>query len=92
MCGITGIINFNKNIELDKHVLENMNNTLSKRGPDSSGYYTSKNVLLGHKRLIVVDPEGGSQPMIKNIDGNDYVIVYNGELYNTEDIKKRPII
>lgn len=88
MCGIAGIINFNKNIELDKHVLENMNNTLSKRGPDSSGYYTSKNVLFGHKRLIVVDPEGGSQPMIKNIDGNDYVIVYNGELYNTEDIRK----
>ena len=38
MCGIAGIINFNKNIELDKHVLENMNNTLSKRGPDSTGY------------------------------------------------------
>ena len=88
MCGITGIINFNKNIEGNKYIIENMNKTLTKRGPDNSGYYTSKNVLLGHNRLIVVDPVGGSQPMIKTINDNDYVIVYNGELYNTEDIRK----
>ena len=43
---------------LNKNILENMNDTLSKRGPDEEGYYIDKNVALAHKRLIVVDPEG----------------------------------
>ncbi|MEG1482301.1 asparagine synthase (glutamine-hydrolyzing) [Clostridium sp.] len=87
MCGIAGIINFHKNICNEKHSLENMVNTLVKRGPNASGYYYSNNVCLGHRRLIVVDPKGGLQPMSKTVGGYKYTLVYNGELYNTEDLR-----
>ena len=88
MCGIAGFINFTKNVSKDTFILKDMVNALENRGPDSSGYYISQNVLLGHRRLIVVDPIGGKQPMIKKYNNNEYVLVYNGELYNTEDIRK----
>lgn len=65
MCGIVGFVNYKKDISSYKNVLINMNNTLSKRGPDEDGYYISKHVALGHKRLIVIDPEGGKQPMFE---------------------------
>lgn len=91
MCGIAGFINFKKDISKDKDILEKMVNTLVKRGPDSFGYYYSNNVLLGHRRLIVVDPKGGIQPMTKTLNGHKYTIVYNGELYNTEELRKELI-
>lgn len=88
MCGITGWVNFENNLEEKHDVINKMADTLSKRGPDDSKCFYSQNVLLGHRRLIVVDPAGGSQPMIKNQNEDKYVIVYNGELYNTEDLRK----
>jgi asparagine synthase (glutamine-hydrolysing) len=88
MCGIAGWINFNRDISKEKIIVENMTKTLSKRGPDDEGYFFSRHAALGHRRLVVVDPKGGTQPMIKTIGGNKYVIVYNGELYNTEDLRK----
>ncbi|OOM77655.1 asparagine synthase (glutamine-hydrolyzing) [Clostridium sp. BL-8] len=88
MCGIAGIVNFKENIVQDKGILEKMIKTLEKRGPDAKGYYISPNVLLGHRRLIVVDPKGGIQPMTKTFQGKKYTLVYNGELYNTEDLRK----
>lgn len=91
MCGIAGIINFKNNIMQERDILEEMVRTLEKRGPDAKGYYISPNVLLGHRRLIVVDPEGGIQPMTKIFEGKKYTLVYNGELYNTEDLRKELI-
>lgn len=88
MCGIAGWINLKDDISKNRDVILNMTNTLKERGPDDKGYYFSKNVLLGHRRLIVVDPSGGAQPMSKSIGGKKYIIVYNGELYNTEDLRK----
>ena len=88
MCGIAGMINFKENIIDNQYILEKMINTLNRRGPDSKGTYISENVLLGQRRLIVVDPEGGIQPMIKTINGRKYILIYNGELYNTEDLRK----
>ena len=58
MCGFVGFVNFKKDVSKNKNILENMNRTLSKRGPDEEGYYIDKHVALAHKRLIVVDPEG----------------------------------
>ena len=58
MCGFVGIVNFKENIGSKKDVLISMNNTLQKRGPDECGYYASDNVLFGHRRLIVIDPDG----------------------------------
>lgn len=91
MCGIAGFVNFHKDISKEIDTLENMVSTLINRGPNSSGYYHSTNVLFGHRRLIVVDPKGGVQPMSKILDGNEYTLIYNGELYNTEDIRKELI-
>jgi asparagine synthase (glutamine-hydrolysing) len=89
MCGLIGWVDTQKNISTEKHIMEKMTDTLSKRGPDSFGIYASQHALLGHRRLTVVDPEGGGQPMIKTIGDNIYVIIYNGELYNTSEIRDK---
>lgn len=64
MCGIVGFVNYKQDISKYRNVLINMNNTLSNRGPDEQGFYVQNRVALAHKRLIVIDPEGGKQPMI----------------------------
>jgi asparagine synthase (glutamine-hydrolysing) len=87
MCGITGWIDYSRNISNEKQLIQEMTETLARRGPDGSGYWLSDHALFGHRRLIVVDPEGGRQPMRCTWFGNTYTIVYNGELYNTEDIR-----
>lgn len=88
MCGIAGWVNIENDISHKNSIIQEMTDTLKKRGPDDEGYYLSRHALLGHRRLIVVDPEGGAQPMIKTLGRNKYVLVYNGELYNTEDLRK----
>ena len=88
MCGIAGWVNFSESLKSNSKIIKKMTDILERRGPDSEGIYESENVFLGHRRLIVVDPEGGEQPMIKIINGNKYVLVYNGELYNTEELRK----
>ncbi|MGF2615315.1 asparagine synthase (glutamine-hydrolyzing) [Rossellomorea vietnamensis] len=88
MCGITGWINFRKDLRNSRDILETMTETLSKRGPDDSNVWLDTHAAFGHKRLTVVDPAGGKQPMAKEAAGHRFVICYNGELYNTEDIRK----
>lgn len=88
MCGIAGFVDFKNNIVDKIDIIENMTQTISHRGPNEEGYYISQTALLGHKRLTVVDPAGGKQPMQKNFGQKKYVIVYNGELYNTDTIRK----
>ena len=75
MCGLVGVVNLKHDISDKKHVIINMNDTLSNRGPDECGYYTEQNALLGHRRLIVIDPDGGKQPMTYNYNGNTYTII-----------------
>ena len=87
MCGIVGFVNYKKEFKNNKEVLNNMLQTLSKRGPDEESIYLNKNVSLGHKRLIVIDPEGGKQPMVEKYSFGEYAIVYNGQLYNTNELK-----
>ncbi|GAA0824315.1 asparagine synthase (glutamine-hydrolyzing) [Clostridium tertium] len=91
MCGITGFVNFKENIKENIGTLKAMTDTLIHRGPNAGGTYISNNIMFGHRRLIVVDPEGGKQPMKKVVNGKEYVLVYNGELYNTEDLRKELI-
>ena len=87
MCGIVGFVNYNKNINNYRNVLNNMTQKLSYRGPDEQGFYTNKNVALGHKRLIVIDPIGGKQPMVERYSFGEYVIVYNGQIYNAKELR-----
>ncbi|GKX30003.1 asparagine synthetase [glutamine-hydrolyzing] 3 [Vallitalea longa] len=87
MCGITGWVNYNRNIIEERDTIHSMTNKLVHRGPDEYGFYYKKNILLGHRRLVVIDPEGGKQPMTKKISQYEYTIVYNGELYNTKELR-----
>ena len=90
MCGIVGFTNYNVNMSSEEanRVLTNMNNTLSKRGPDENGIYIKEDICIAHRRLIVIDPEGGKQPMICKYLGNTYVITYNGQIYNTKELRE----
>ena len=85
MCGIGGTIDFDRNARELRPVGVRMAESLAPRGPDEGGFYFDDQAMLVHRRLIVIDPEGGKQP-IKSPNGN-IILIYNGELYNTEDIR-----
>lgn len=87
MCGIVGWIDYKKGVQKGERIIARMNNSLAHRGPDEEGIWTGENVFLGHRRLVVLDPAGGKQPMIRSKGENNYVIVYNGELYNSSDLR-----
>ncbi len=88
MCGIAGWIDFNRDLQNQSKIMNKMNEKLIRRGPDDEGIYLSEHAALAQRRLVVVDPQGGRQPMIRKRNGAEYIIIYNGELYNTEDIRK----
>ncbi len=84
MCAIAGIIGLDWNEDLIKAMLA----TMARRGPDARGVYQREHVCLLHSRLAVIDPEGGGQPMTLEWCGERFTLVYNGELYNTEEIRQ----
>ncbi|HHW14009.1 MAG TPA: asparagine synthase (glutamine-hydrolyzing), partial [Firmicutes bacterium] len=90
MCGITGWIDWERDLtgEEERAILERMTETLAARGPDAAGSWVSLHAALGHRRLIVVDPAGGEQPMVRHKGEKTCVLVYNGELYNTLDLRR----
>ncbi|MGE6517545.1 asparagine synthase (glutamine-hydrolyzing) [Lysinibacillus sphaericus] len=88
MCGITGWASFQRDLRNSGQILKSMTQTLNKRGPDDENTWCSEHIAFGHRRLAVIDLIGGKQPMKKIHDGENYVITYNGELYNTEEIRK----
>lgn len=88
MCGIVGIVNYREDISNQYTIIRNMTKTLSRRGPDEEGLFFGKHCNLGHRRLSIVDLENGKQPMSAIIDDITYTIVYNGQLYNTEELRR----
>ena len=87
MCGIVGFTNYKKNINNPTYILNSMKDTLTNRGPDEEGIYSSDEIFMAHKRLIVIDPIGGKQPMITKYNENEYSIVYNGQIYNCIELR-----
>lgn len=87
MCGIAGWIDWQTDISGETEIMRNMAQSLIPRGPDSEGIWTTRHAAFAHRRLVVVDPEGGVQPMTRSYGEEIYTIVYNGELYNTEDLR-----
>lgn len=86
MCGICGIAApRHLGQTIDEGLLSRMRDTLEHRGPDGAGNYIDGNVGLGHRRLSIVDVNGGHQPM-SNEDGSVW-IAFNGEIYNHRDIR-----
>lgn len=88
MCGLCGWISNTTNQENNVAIINRMGEKLNNRGPDSSGLYIKNQIAMMHKRLIVIDFENGDQPMYLEYKGETYVITYNGELYNTEELRK----
>ena len=88
MCGIAGWLDQKRNMEELGAELSAMSESLRKRGPDEHGEYIKRHIALLHRRLSVIDPQNGQQPMSTLYDGEKYTIVYNGELYNTEELRE----
>lgn len=84
MCGIAGIIYKTKSVELNE--IEAICNCMIYRGPDDYGYYLSDTIGLGHRRLSIIDPELGKQPM--QDDRAEIVVVFNGEIYNFKELRE----
>ena len=85
MCAIAGLIGIAVSEEIHKKMLQTMN----RRGPDGNGISRYDGCTLLHARLAVIDPEGGRQPMELDWAGERYTVVYNGELYNTQELRSR---
>lgn len=88
MCGITGFTNYNMTVKNANSLIRKMTSKIIKRGEDDEGYYSTGRVFLGHRRLSIIDLSGGSQPMTFSKDDKIYTIVYNGEIYNYDEIRK----
>ena len=82
MCGITGIFGTN-----DQHIIKKMTDSVTHRGPDEVGYFHDDRISLGHARLSIIDLHTGSQPMFN--ENKNFVVVYNGEIYNYQELKSR---
>lgn len=87
MCGITGWIDWKEDLTAQQKIIKVMTDTMAPRGPDDQGIWASPQVLLGHRRLVVMDPAGGIQPMERSYLGKTATIVYNGELYNSNELR-----
>lgn len=71
-----------------QEILQSMCDIIAHRGPDGQGSYIDEGIALGHRRLSLIDLEGGSQPLIKTHQNKQFVIVFNGEIYNYQDLRK----
>ncbi len=85
MCGICGAFDF-KGRPIDPSLIRRMSAVISHRGPDGSGSYVSGEIGLGHRRLSIIDLQGGAQP-ISNEDGT-LQVVFNGEIYNFVELRE----
>lgn len=87
MCAIAGIID----LSYDLTIIDSMLATMQRRGPDANGCKAMNGCCLLHSRLAVIDLEGGVQPMDFETEGESYTIVYNGEIYNTAEVRNELI-
>ena len=83
MCAIAGFVG----LPYEELIAQKMLGTMKRRGPDGQGIWQKEECCLLHSRLAIIDPVGGSQPMTVSWKGEQFTIVYNGELYNTDEIR-----
>ncbi|MEV0925213.1 asparagine synthase (glutamine-hydrolyzing) [Streptomyces spongiicola] len=87
MCGITGWVSFHQDARSHAPVIEAMTATLTPRGPDAGGVWLGEHAAIGHRRLAVIDPAGGVQPMTDRPDEPAVVLSYSGEVYNHHELR-----
>jgi asparagine synthase (glutamine-hydrolysing) len=86
VCGIAGFTTFgNADYDQDR-IIRSMTQAIAYRGPDGEGYYRDSGVVLGHRRLAIIDLVGGVQPM--SDAGGRYDLIYNGEVYNYVELRQ----
>ena len=88
MCSIAGVIGGTLTRPERLEIAGEMNRRLAHRGPDQSGLYDDEWAALAHNRLSIIDPGNGRQPMTRSVGDRTYTIVYNGELYNTAELRQ----
>ena len=84
MCAIAGMIG----LRYDEKIIQKMLRSMARRGPDGNGVAMTSGTCLLHTRLAIIDAEGGKQPMQLSWQGKHYTLVYNGELYNTNELRR----
>ncbi|WP_405010874.1 asparagine synthase (glutamine-hydrolyzing) [Kitasatospora sp. NBC_01539] len=87
MCGVTGWLDWDTDLRHQERLLREMTATLACRGPDADGVWLSRHAALGHRRLSVIDLDGGIQPQA-DADRAGAVLSYNGELYNHTELRR----
>ncbi|RZB16743.1 asparagine synthase (glutamine-hydrolyzing) [Streptomyces sp. F001] len=87
MCGITGWASFHHDARPQTRVIEAMTATLAPRGPDADGVWLGEHAAIGHRRLAVIDLEGGAQPMPDRPGAPTAVLTYSGEVYNHHELR-----
>ena len=90
MCGITGWVDFGRDLRAERSTLEAMTATMACRGPDAGGVWCAKHAAIGHRRLSVIDIPGGGQPMRApgEQDDQDVVLTFSGEIYNFIELRR----
>ncbi|GII90038.1 asparagine synthase (glutamine-hydrolyzing) [Sinosporangium siamense] len=91
MCGIAGWVSFDRDLTRHQADLDAMTATMACRGPDAEGTWFDRHAVLGHRRLSVIDIEGGSQPMSVRTGDGEVVITYSGEAYNFTELRSELI-
>jgi asparagine synthase (glutamine-hydrolysing) len=85
MCGICGLVYFDREKPVPEETLRFLTDSMAHRGPDDSGYFLAGHVGLGHRRLSIIDLERGRQPICN--EDESVVVVLNGEIYNFQEIR-----
>jgi asparagine synthase (glutamine-hydrolysing) len=89
MCGISGIVDLQGVRPIDEALVRAMNGAIAHRGPDGDGFHFEPGVGIGHRRLSIIDLEGGKQPLY-NEDGT-VLVTYNGEIFNYQEVERELI-
>ncbi|MBT3162713.1 asparagine synthase (glutamine-hydrolyzing) [Streptomyces sp. Vc74B-19] len=89
MCGIVGWTDFTRDLSQERTTLQRMTDTMALRGPDAAGTWLGPHTALGHRRLSIIDLEGGTQPAIATAEPHQepVVLVYSGEIYNFRELR-----
>ncbi|WP_225728421.1 MULTISPECIES: asparagine synthase (glutamine-hydrolyzing) [unclassified Nocardia] len=88
MCGFAGWVDWARDLRDQRHIVEEMTETLTPRGPDAGGVWASATAVFGHRRLAIIDIDGGAQPMtFERAGAAECAMVFAGEIYNFTELR-----